>query len=468
MRADRHGNPITAATKAAVEQYDAALDSLLFFQGSLPDELKAALQADPDFAMGQALNGYLGVLGTEPGDAAVAQENMQAYLGRVDQSKLLERERMHLQAAQTLLEGDFQRAGELLLEISLAYPRDMLAIAIGHQIDFFTGNAVMLRDRPGAARTAWTPEDQHYSALLGMLSFGLEETGQYDLSEEVGLEAVERNPKNVWAIHAVTHTYEMQGRFAKGMDYLDRRLDDWASGNFFTVHNWWHYALYALEAGQEDRALHIHDSTIFTADQAGFALQLLDASALCWRLLLNGRIEKERFRAHAKRWKSKVEPAFYAFNDMHMVMAFVGAGLEQDAEELIASRQEWLTLPHPSHISNVRMTRDIGLPVCKAILAFGRGEYGRVVELLYPIRRRLHEFGGSHAQRDAVLQTLIEAALRANHPLTPALLSERISVKPRSPYNWLKQAQLLEQLGQTAKAALARDTAMQYRNKPLI
>ena len=32
---------------------------------------------------------------------------------------------------------------------------------------------------------------------------------------------------------------------------------------------------------------------------------------------------------------------------------------------------------------------------------------------LLPIRTRVHEFGGSHAQRDAVERTLLEAAIRA-------------------------------------------------------
>jgi hypothetical protein len=163
-------------------------------------------------------------------------------------------------------------------------------------------------------------------------------------------------------------------------------------------------------------------------------------------------------------WKKKVEPAFYAFNDMHMVMAFVGAGLEAEAEELIASRERWLATETSEHISNVQMTRRIGLPVCKAILAFGRGEYNRVIEYLFPIRRHLHEFGGSHAQRDAVLRTLLEATLRAgNHTLAQNILSERISVRPKSPYNWLKQATLLDQIGASARAALARATAAQHR-----
>jgi hypothetical protein len=67
-----------------------------------------------------------------------------------------------------------------------------------------------------------------------MFSFGLEEQGDYNKAEEVGLEAVELNPTNVWAIHAVTHTYEMQAAFHKGMKYLDDRKDNWAKGNFFS------------------------------------------------------------------------------------------------------------------------------------------------------------------------------------------------------------------------------------------
>ncbi|PZA07978.1 MULTISPECIES: tetratricopeptide repeat protein [unclassified Meiothermus] len=461
---DSAGNPVTAADPAALGYFDQALDDFLHFRGDLVGDIERSIQADPEFALGYACKGYVGVLGTEPADAAAAKAVLAAYLARADLSRLSERERMHLRAAWTLLEGDFHRAGQLLAEISLAYPRDTLALAVGHQIDFFTGNAEMLRDRLAGVMYAWTPEDRHYPNLLGMLSFGLEETGHYQRAEEVGLEAVERNPKDVWGIHAVTHTYEMQGRFAQGMRFMDQRREDWASGNYFILHNWWHYALYALEAGEEERALAIHDTVLLTADNAGVALSLLDATALCWRLYLEGHDLRPRFADQAERWKRKVEPAFYAFNDMHMVMAFVGAGLEREAEELITSRERWLQTHPPEHVSNVRMTREIGLPVCRAILAFGRGQYRRVVELLYPIRRRLHEFGGSHAQRDAVLRTLLEAAIRGGeYALSQALLGERISVKPRSPYNWLKQAQLLERVGESAKAELARKNAARQR-----
>jgi hypothetical protein len=46
------------------------------------------------------------------------------------------------------------------------------------------------------------------------------------------------------------------------------------------------------------------------------------------------------------------------------------------------------------------------------------------------------QLGGSHAQRDAIHLTLIEAALRnRNVRLARALAAERTALKPTSPYN---------------------------------
>jgi tetratricopeptide (TPR) repeat protein len=459
---DIAGNTTTTKSVRALEHFNQALDDFIHFRGKLVENIDASLNADPDFALGYAYKGYVGVLGTEPKDAAVAKTIVDKFLKSTNPSFLSERERLHLHAAKTLLEGDFHGSSQQLAELSRQYPRDILALSVGHQLDFFTGNAALLQQRIECALPAWTKEDKYYSNLLGMLSFGLEESGDYSRSEEVGLEAVERNPKDVWAIHAVTHTYEMQAEFSKGMRYLDARKEDWAKGNFFLNHNWWHYALYTLEAGQDERALQIHDSVLFTENQADLALQLLDATALCWRLYLEGHDVSERFKKHAELWQGRLEPAFYAFNDMHIAMAFVGAGLEQEVETFIASREQWVTT-QSGKVSNLQMTRDIGLPICKAVLAFGRGQYQKTVDYLYPIRHRLHEFGGSHAQRDVVLMTLIEAALRGNDKRAKEILNERFEVKARSPYNWLKQATLLEQLGEKLESAAAKEKAMSQR-----
>jgi len=83
------------------------------------------------------------------------------------------------------------------------------------------------------------------------------------------------------------------------------------------------------------------------------------------------------------------------------------------------------------------MTREVGWPIVCAIEAFGREDYSRTVDLLMPVRTRAYVFGGSHAQRDIVHRTLIEAALRAGEKaLAVALTNERMSLKPHCPFSW--------------------------------
>ncbi|MEV0231957.1 tetratricopeptide repeat protein [Nonomuraea sp. NPDC050786] len=453
MTNDQHGLAVTVAGAAAVRHYDRAIDELLHLRVEVDAETEAALAESPDFPMGHVLAAYLGLLTTDVEDARAARARFSAFQRRVDEASLLPRERAHVAAVRALLDGDWLTCGRLLGEITVEHPRDALALAAGHQVDFFTGDARSLRDRIGGALNAWREEDRHFGHVLGMYAFGLEEAGHYDRSEEVGLRAVELNPRDVWGIHAVVHTYEMQGRFGEGVRYLDARLPDWSTGTFFNVHNWWHYCLYALESGDEARALAVYDAVLADGQSC---MELLDAAALLWRLYLEGSEQDERWRALADAWPAKVGEPFYAFNDMHAVMSYVGAGRIGDAEKLIASREAYVLAPRPGR-TNQDMTRRVGLPVCRSLVAFGRGEHDAVVDALYPIRHRVNEFGGSHAQRDAVQRTLLESALRAGRrDVARVLVSERVNVRPCSPYNWLKQAALADTLGDRGAAAAAR------------
>jgi predicted Zn-dependent protease len=109
------------------------------------------------------------------------------------------------------------------------------------------------------------------------------------------------------------------------------------------------------------------------------------------------------------------------------------------------------------------MTRQVGLPVCRGLLAFSRGDYEATIDALLPIRYVAHRFGGSHAQRDLIAQTLIEAAMRGKrYRLARALLAERTALKPSSPQSWKSTARALRALGdrEGAEAAVARAGAL--------
>ena len=282
-------------------------------------------------------------------------------------------------------------------------------------------------------RQHWNPDVPGYSYVLGMHAFGLEECNQYDKAEETARRALELQRKDGWAVHAVTHVMEMQGRIDEGIQWLESRTDDWAPNNSFAFHNWWHLALFYLDRGMFENVLSLYDSQICSAPP-DFVLQLLDATSLLWRLHLEGAEIGGRARSVADNWGGRLdaECGFYAFNDLHAMMAFVMAGRELEADQLIAGL-EW-TVKNGAGI-NVMMTRDVGLPLCRAIRAFGQERYADTAALIEPVRDIAHRFGGSHAQRDVLTLTLIEAAIRSGqHRLAQHYIAERTTLRPGG--NW--------------------------------
>jgi hypothetical protein len=413
--------------------------------------------------MAAALGAYLRLLSTEPADAADARRLLDEFHERTAGRAFSRREDRHLRAASAWAAGDMHGAGRMLRAISREHPRDALALSVGHQIDFFTGDALSLRDRVAEAIGAWPDADRHHPLLLGMLAFGLEEAGEYERAEETGRRAVERDPRDVWGIHAVAHSLEMRAHVDRGLRFFEERRPAWGEDNALAVHNWWHFALFTLETGDVEAVRRVYDARIHHAASAGLALELLDASALLWRLAMEGHDERARWTALAAAWGPQVGAPCYAFNDLHAVMAWASAGDVARAVALIADRDRYLDEPRPG-VSNYAMTARIGLPACRAVVAFVEGRHGDVVATLYPIRHHLNEFGGSHAQRDVLQRTLLESALRdGRQALARALVAERIQAKPDSPYNWLQEARVARAAGDAARGAEAERRAATLR-----
>ena len=150
-----------------------------------------------------------------------------------------------------------------------------------------------------------------------------------------------------------------------------------------------------------------------------------------WRLHLEGVDVGDRFEKLAACWQRAGEDAIYAFNDLHAIMAFLGAGRAIDAERTLKAMR------HAAADSgdNAYMTRKVGLPLAEAFVAFEAGRYGECVDKIMATRGLAQRFGGSHAQRDVLTLTALHAALRGGLASTAeAIAAERLAHKPQSPW----------------------------------
>jgi len=427
MAHDARGLEVTSDHPEALAHYETGLALLHGYYGDPLAAVDAALAEHPDFAMGHALRAALMVTSGDGTAVPLLRESVEAGEALGDRAN--PRERRHLAAARAWLDGRFAESVQAYGDIAIDYPRDILAVQVAHLGDFLLGQSSMLRDRIAQVLPHWDKDVPGYGYLLGMHAFGLEESNRYEDAEARGREAVALNPRDPWAIHAVAHVMEMQGRLDDGAAWLHTRVSDWSEDNMLAVHNWWHLALFLLEQERYDEVLALYDAHLNRPAPA-IALDLVDGAALLWRLHLRGVDAGARWAALADDWYTRGAAGYYAFNDVHAIMACLGAGREDAVAEIRAA----MAGAAIGQGTNAMMSRDVGLPVADAMIAFARGDYAATVMLLMPVRILTHRFGGSHAQRDVFALTLIEAALRGRHAnLAAALVAERAALKPMNP-----------------------------------
>ncbi len=418
IRCDAHGLPLATDQDSSVAAWNAALAQFNSLRLDPVETLQAALADDPGFIDAhQALAALM--LSAIDGQLLPQARLHLAAAAACDRSPDL-RQRS-LQAALAIwAAGDMPGANRLLDRHLVDHPRDLLALQLTHMQDLVLGQTALLRDRIGRALSAWSADDSCWGYLLGMQAFGLEECGEYARAEALGREAVALHADDAWAVHAVAHVCEMQGRPRDGVHWLGSETALWSDANALAVHNHWHLALFHLQLRDLDGALALYDRAM-APGPASLALDLVDASALLWRLMLLGRTDlAARWQALAQRWAEQADWGWFAFNDMHALMALVGVGDDAAARAALARIESAAAQPRAAPVWPT-----VALPVARALVAFGHGQFAACAHNLLPVIGVTAPLGGSHAQRSVLPLTAGEAARRAGDlALVRALASE--------------------------------------------
>lgn len=455
MFSDERGLTLTTDSADAVAGFQETMSQYLDYRAGVGEAIKQMLAADPDFVMGQCFKGYLfNLFGT-----AAVQPKIDESLAAAEKGvgKVTPREAAHVEALRAWSRGDLTSACAVWDGILQEHPHDLLALRLQHYNSFWMGRTQDIRDGVARVIDQWDDSIPGYSSVLGMYSFGLEECGEYERAEEYGRRAVEANPDDLWAIHAVAHILEMQGRLREGKEWLDYPANTWDDRNPFKGHLWWHLTMYSLESGNYDTVLELFDRSVKPAENWDFYLDVQNGASMLLRLDLLGVDVGDRWKPMADAMEAHVDDHVLAFTDTHTMMALAADKRFDAAEKLLASLRKFAKTPDNFAAATMDSAT---IPVCQALLDFAKGNHDAVVDGLLPLRYDLTCVGGSHAQRDIFAQVLIEAAIKAKRlTLARSLLAERVAEKPNSRGTWLKYAETLDGLGDAERAAAARERA---------
>lgn len=414
MIRDERGLPLSTESADAVALFDRAVQHFLKYHADTAALLGRAIEADPDFLLAHVFKAYLLLSAASSGyDAPIA-----AALARAQSAaaRATPRERMHLAAAQAWAADRLDDSFRIWRELLDAHPADLLALRICDTTWFRHGQTALIREQADRLAPAWGAELPGYDCFRSVWAFAHEETGDYAAAERAIDEAYAADRENFFAHHVKAHVMEMECRPREGRDWLEAQRGLWGPGNNLVHHLWWHRALMELELGELDAVLASYDANIRNLEAPmnkaapDHYVDLQNAASLLWRLEQLGVVVGGRWRELADKAEARIGDCGHLLLLPHLMLMLAATGRHEAAARFLDAIR---AKARDAALWTAPALRDVVLPVCEAALAHRNGDHARVVELLAPRQQQIRLLGGSNAQRDIVLQMLVDSAMRA-------------------------------------------------------
>ena len=419
------GLPLTIASADAARSFDHLVEGFLKYRLDAPLRLKAALALDAEAPMLHVIKGSFAMLAYKA--AAVP-----AALAAADRAEALggnAREAAHVAALRAWAGNDMGAALRIWEDILAENPTDQIAFRIHHFAAFWMGRTALMRDMAERVIRCWSNDLPGYGSMLSCRAFAAEECGDYATAEASGRAAVALDPADLWGIHAVAHTLEMQGRRHEGIAWVDGLRPHFEGTNNIRHHVLWHQAMYHLELGDHEAVLRLYDegfrdlASEVTAMQPDLYIDCQNAASMLWRLQRQGCDVGARWVELAEKAEARIGDTLSTFTLPHWMMALVATGRMAAAARLIESLKSAAAGNDPG----AALIRDTALPICDAILIHAQGRAAAAVARMQPAIASMHQLGGSHAQQDVLEQFFLAAAEDAGDTTAQRLLLERVA-----------------------------------------
>ena len=265
--------------------------------------------------------------------------------------------------------------------------------------------------------------------MLACQSFALEEAGNHLAAEPAGRRAIELDPGDLWAAHAIAHVMEAQGRRSEGIQWLTTLAPHWAGSHNLQHHLWWHCALFKLEYGDLVGVLDLYDTRVrnlaapLTVASPDVYIDVQNAASILFRLQRLGVDVGGRWEELADKAEARIGDCQSAFTLPHWLMALTATGRTAAAERMVEAMRVFAR----GRGTVAPIVRDYVLPIAEAQLAHAAGRHADAVALMRPAIGGMYRLGGSHTQQDVLEQLFVDAAIKAGSGADIRLALERVA-----------------------------------------
>jgi tetratricopeptide (TPR) repeat protein len=435
MQHDERGLPLSTDSAQAAALFDRAVEHYLKFHADTMTLVTQALSADPHFLMAHCLQGYLLLSASNPThrpQIAAARTTAETAAPVATQ-----REQRHVAALAAWERGALDQAFAIWREILDAHPTDLLALRISDTTYFRHGQTAAILAQADRVAPAWGPDLPGYDCFRTVWAFAHEEVGDTTGADRALDAALEQDVTNYFAHHVKAHVFDTECRPREGRDWLAAQVEHWDLGNNLIHHLWWHRALLELDLGELDAVLDSYDTNIrnlnepMTRAVPDHYVDLQNAASLLWRLEQQGINVGDRWLELADKAEARIGDVGHLLLVPHLMLALAATGRQGAAERLLAALRE---IAAAGSLWTSRAIADVVIPVCEAVLAHRLGDHARVADLLATKRPAIRLLGGSNAQRDLVMQMLIDAAMHAGRrDLVAEMIAHETTTRPSPP-----------------------------------
>jgi tetratricopeptide (TPR) repeat protein len=320
--------------------------------------------------------------------------------------------------------GDLVTARNGFQSLVDTYPGDVVSIFTAHMLDFYVGDAPHMLASIAKAVEIFPADDPVIGYLHGLHGFALEENGLIQAAIKPCRTALELNPDDVYAMHAMVHCLYETGRHEEGARYIREYMRGRDGSTPMRIHIWWHYALFELYADNVPEVLACYRIGIRRKTSLQ-STEDLDAVTLLWRLaLIRPSLDLSAYwQSLFQDWKPYLDESWYLFNDFHAYITYCHVGEYGCADSLleaVTARGEGL----PEEIVDIFL----------GFRSFTTGDYADAATRLARSFHRSFPMGGSNAQRDVIELTAIEAAIRSrNHEAAQRIRDSGRFLRHQSP-----------------------------------